>query len=273
MNTLELATKFEKLGLSQSEALILSHLAELPEVNVTNLSKRTSIPRGSIYRYLFELEQKGFIEWIFDTKGKKVSIANLSALRHLIEESRKELDQKEDLLKQITQEVALKRELSTYTPVIRHFEGKEGVKQLIWNTLEAETTVKVYTNAFRKELFGQAWLVDYTLEFVKKNLRDQVLGDVNYAEEFHQKYGSRFEYFNPVQKFAEISQERILKSPFLKIQGEVYIYNDVVASYTWEDTTLIGNEIRSKYFSTTQSTIFDLLWSQTTENDLLDRYV
>jgi sugar-specific transcriptional regulator TrmB len=273
MNTQELATKFEALGLNQNEALILSHLAELPEVNVTDLGKRTNIPRGSIYRHLFELEQKGFIEWILDTKGKKVSLANLSALKHIIEESRKELDQKEDIFEQITQDVGTKRELSVEKPIIRHFEGKEGVKQLIWNTLDAKTEIKVYTNAFRKELFGQMWLVDYTLEFVKRNLKDKVLGDENYAKEFHQKYGSRNTYFSPVKQFAEISKERIIKSPLLKIQGEIYIYNDVVASYTWEDNTLIGNEIKSKYFSTTQSTIFDLLWSQTTEDDSLDKYL
>lgn len=272
MNTQELAGKFEALGLSPNEAIILSHLAELPEVNVTDLGKRTGIPRGSIYRHLFELEQKGFIEWILDTRGKKVTIANLSALRHIIQESRQELDQKENLLEQLTREVAEKRELSTHKPIIRHFEGKEGVKQLIWNTLEAKTEIKVYTNAFRKELFGQMWLVDYTLDFVRKNLRDKVLGDENYAKEFHQKYGSRERYFDPVKQFAQISRERIFKSPLLKIQGEIYIYNDVVASYTWEDNNLIGNEIRSKYFSTTQSTIFDVLWAQTTEKNSLDAY-
>jgi hypothetical protein len=125
----------------------------------------------------------------------------------------------------------------------------------------------------RKEIVGDKWLTNYCLEFVKRGIRDKVLCDEKHASNSYQKYGGRLKYFSPITKFYEISDERVIKLEMINIHGETYIYNNTFACYTWEDDLLVGFEITSKYIASTQRSIFDFLWSQTTKQDSIDNFL
>ena len=98
----------------------------------------------------------------------------------------------------------------------------------------------------RKEIVGNKWLERYIERFVEMGLSDHVLGDANYANNSYQKYGGRSSYFFHNKDFLKTSQERVVDSPVININGETYIYNNIVAYYTWEANKLFGVEINSK---------------------------
>jgi len=265
--------RLQSFGLNNREADITAELIGAESVSVSDLSRFTRIPRSSIYRYLDELEEKGVIEWVLSPQGRRVKLASLEFFRSQIKDDIKKVKAREKELTNFIQRIEQPEERGRIQPVVRYYEGKSGIRQLIWNTLSAKGPTRVYTNAVRREIVGRKWFVNYLLEFVNRNHSAKVLGDYDYARNSYQKYGSRNKYFAPVRSFVETTQERIIPSKLLEIKGETYIYNNIVASYSWEGKKLVGSEIESEYIFRTQKSIFDFLWSTTTEKDSIEKYL
>lgn len=269
MNTRD---KLKELGFNDKEIEILNILGNKGSSDVTYISKTTNIPRSSVYRYLEDLKTKGIINWELTTQGKNVILASFDQLKSKLEDQKEELNSRIDLLNQLPSDFSQLLKISKSQPSVRYYEGKEGIRQIIWNTLKSKNLIKVYSNAIRKEILGEKWLRDYCMEFIKRDLNEKVLGDTEYANDSYQKYGGREKYYSPVNEYYKRSDERILDKKMLQIKGEMYIYDNIVSFYTWEGNELVGSEIESEFISGTQSSIFDVLWDLTNEVDVVDKY-
>lgn len=268
----ELLSKISELGISSKEAAILVSLLTLGPMKIADLSKRTAIPRSSIYRYVTPLEQKGLVSWVMGFRSNLLAIGNLSILSDDLERQRSRIKAKEDALKELVDFAGNQSKKSFNKTTINYYEGVNGIRQLIWNSLNTKGILKAYTNATRRDIVGKTWLDRYCLEFLHRGLEDRVLCDLNYAKSAYTRFGGRSNYFSPVSKYNEVSEERVFRSPLIKITGEIYIYDDVVATYSWEKGYLVGTEIVSRYIASTQHSIFDLLWDMTQPIDNIKNY-
>jgi sugar-specific transcriptional regulator TrmB len=267
----DLSQKLENLGLDRKESIVLSYLlSSKRELSLSDIEKLTHLPKTTVHRIISSLVKKGIASWKLGTQGKIVGIDNPTFFLDSLRSKQDEFDSSISFLEDFLQQ---KENIKNLKPVVRYYEGVEGIKQLIWNTLSSETELLVYTNVMRKDVVGDKWLVKYCMEFMDRDLRDRVLCDINYANNSYQRFGGREKYFLPVQKFYENSKERVFKSPIMLIKGETYIYNNTFATYTLEGDNLIGCEIESKDIADTQKSIFDNLWSQTTGNDSIDSLI
>jgi len=270
MNTMELKNKLIRIGLTREEIAVILYVAENNETKVASISNKLKISRSSLYRLIDSLEQKGLIKKVLTTQGNNITLSNLENLKNQIEERKQEIEQQLNGFEELTNSILALKKLNKPSPEVRYFEGKEGIRQIIWDTLKSKNTIRCYTNAIRKEIVGAKWLTDYCLRFVNNNLDEKVLGDQIYAENSYQPYGGRQKYYLPVIEYFRRSDERILNIPFLKIKGEIYIYNNIFSFYTWEGEKLIGAEIQSEFISLTQSSIFDVIWNMTKEDNSID---
>lgn len=263
----------DKLGLEKNETAILRVLLEKPEdITLAELSRRTSLPQTTVHRTIDMLVSKGLLVWSLDNQGKKVELGNLAAYAQTLEQEQSKIQASIDALSQLGNMIESSVG-ATARPQVRYYEKEHGIKQLIWNTLKAKDTLYVYTNAMRREITGSRWLTNYCSEFVERGIRDQVLCDATYAAQSYQKYGGREKYFATADDFAAISDERVFKSSLMRIRGETYIYNDILAMYTWEAGNLVGCEVQSKFIADTQRSIFETLWQQTSPEDKIDNFL
>jgi len=270
MDTLELSKKLINLGLSREEIDVMLFIAQNGDSKIADICSQIKIPRSSIYRLIDKLEQKGLIKKVLTTQGSNIALSNLENLKNQISDKQEELKNQLNEFDQLTNSILSLKNLNKPSPEVRYFEGKEGIRQIIWDSLKASNTIRCYTNAIRKDIVGAKWLTDYCIKFVNSNLNEKVLGDTIYSKESYQKYGGREKYYSPVKEYFKKSDERVLDIPFLKIKGEIYIYNNIFAFYTWESNKLVGAEIQSESISITQSSIFDVLWNLTTEENSID---
>jgi sugar-specific transcriptional regulator TrmB len=117
----------EELGLSDKEAKVYLALLEVDNDSVVDLSKRTSINRTTIYPVLESLSKKGLVSEVKIDKKVRFSAEPPERLETYIERKKIQLGEQEKRLKDIIPQIKGIQKESGEKPVIKYFEGKEGI--------------------------------------------------------------------------------------------------------------------------------------------------
>src|SRR3990167_9090960 len=130
--------KLEKLGLTKLETDIFWYLLHNNQQSVYKLSKELSVPRSNMYGIINGLVKRGFVNWQVGKKDKRY----VEAVKP--EHLGKELQKQKDSIKEAEYTVrALAKYLSfinkePFKTQVRYYEGREGLEQLVWNTLSCK---------------------------------------------------------------------------------------------------------------------------------------
>ena len=250
----KLKSHLKRFNLDDTEIEIYLTLVRCGKLSALEASRKIKIPKSTIYRYLDSLIKKGFVVITQSTRGKK-----FQALTNIFETK---IEEQGRYIKNLKNSARfLGKNLLTLPPKteksssVRVYEGLDKIKQLVWNILDAKNKVYYYTNADRRKLFGDFWMSRYLNEFVRRDLTERGF------ESYSARNYNRKEYFSIAPGYVERSENKVVKR--LELKGEIYIYNDIYAFYTWEGKELIGIEIKNKYLVQSQRAIFEKLWEIT----------
>src|SRR5258708_6637553 len=86
MSFRELKNELEKLGLSESQALIYLLLVQHGELRIQEITNLTQVPRSSVYESLETLSELGLVEKIIEDKFIKLKPYPLGSIRHGLNE-------------------------------------------------------------------------------------------------------------------------------------------------------------------------------------------
>lgn len=123
-----LSKDLQNIGLSEKESKVYLASLELAQANINQLAKKSGIKRTTIYDIIESLKEKGLIS--VTKKGKKTL--------YFAEDPRaleKQLDERKNSLQKIMPELLSITNLMDKKPVIRFFEGIEGIKEVYKDTL------------------------------------------------------------------------------------------------------------------------------------------
>ena len=152
----KITKELEKFGLSGNQALIYLFLVHHGELRIQEIADATQIPRSSVYESLKVLFNLGLIEKIIDQKFIKIKPHPLGSLRHGLNEKILHLQvltaDLGDLEKSIE---SLPSMTSLASTTIRYYKGISGARQLFWNSLNAKSTVYVYSSFGRSKFLGK----------------------------------------------------------------------------------------------------------------------
>ncbi|MFH1838241.1 MAG: hypothetical protein ABH808_01950 [Candidatus Kuenenbacteria bacterium] len=135
---------------------------------------------------------------------------------------------------------------------ITSYEGKEGVKTITRNSLNAKDNLYIceMSLASLNEIFSEQEAENIRKEFLAKNTKIKEITNQVYHE------------YTDIKEFDEKCMEiRYLSSDKFDIKTEYLIYNDIVAFYSYKDE-FFAVEIKNAKFAQTQLNIFKLLWNQ-----------
>jgi sugar-specific transcriptional regulator TrmB len=120
-------TELKNIGLSDREARVYLAMLELGPAAVLDIAAKSGVNRPTTYMQLEALKKKGLVST--QTRGKKqLFIAESpSQIEHLLAIEEKRLEQKRDELKKILPELSAMFNLGEEKPVVRYFEGREGL--------------------------------------------------------------------------------------------------------------------------------------------------
>ena len=133
----------KKLGLSDGEVLIYELLLEMGRIKARNLIIPSGLGRGNVYNILTQLQAKGLV---IPIEGKKTlyEAVDPSSLQKLIDQRMNRMRQTEAEFKEALSQMTSTFNLSTGRPAIQIFEGIEGAKKAIADSLTSKTEILTY---------------------------------------------------------------------------------------------------------------------------------
>jgi sugar-specific transcriptional regulator TrmB len=252
----KLAEKLDQLGLQNKEAKVYLALLESGQGTVAQLSKTAQINRTTGYDILERLSLYGLASRTVLGKKKIVYAAEPPARFKRYLENRKNLAERNllegaELLDEL--QLVYKTEAK---PVIRFFEGREGIKNIYNHTLESKNTIysildlSQYLPEFDE--FGK----QHVKLRVERGVKEKVLVVKN-------KEGQNFydTTYRGKKKFQENTEYRWLDKKFTGLPAaEINIYDDIVMGVLFKPKENAAFEIQNESFANSLKMMFDIAW-------------
>lgn len=249
-DTLDITGQLQILGLSDQEAQLYLTLLPQGTTPILRLTQDLNLPRTTVYRLCQNLVDRGFLAWVVTRQGKKIQAVPPEKLTQIVKRQQAKLEATQSALKSLT---AYQHSLHAQLPQtqVRYYHGKAGMKQVIWNTLQAKRGIIGYSGFARNEIVGQAFETDYAAERNPKKITDIVI--INQVSPGLQLC---LDQYPETVKFTRLY---LLNQPDFQITGDTYIYNDIYAVNFWNESEIVGVEIQNSELVALQTAIFSQL--------------
>lgn len=233
-----------RIGLSEKEAKVYLAALELGPAPVQKIAAKAHVNRATTYVILEGMMKKGIIT-IYDQGKKRYFVAEgPSALKNIISQQQKELDEKAELLKHVHSEIQSVHNALPNKPIVKFYEGKEGLKTIIQERLDSQPkTVSIFSPMADVQ---SAFTSDESEEFRMKRLEKNVFHKVIFSVDDVQK-----ELKFPMSDVKKIAHAEL---PF---SCDISVFNDKV-SISILKGHLSGIVIENKAVAETFQSIFEL---------------
>ncbi len=240
-----------QISLSPNEAVVYEYLLKNGESAAGQIIKNTPIKRGVIYNALEELINKSLV-----TKKMKNKIAFFSPnhpvkLREYTEQREQEIAKAKNSLEANLPALISDFNLVSGRPGVRYFEGLEGVKKVLWDSLKTKGEILTYGNMEAIITYIDKINQKYveTRDRLKIKKRGIVL-DSPFARE-HLK-----NYHRQTTDMRFINYKKYNFSPIVEI------YDNKVSYVTLTDDRKIGVIIEDKNINQLHKSLFEFTWAR-----------
>lgn len=245
-----LSNELRKIGLSDKEAAVYLAALELGTDTVQNIARKSKVNRATTYVILESLLKKGIVTT--QEKGKKTFFAaeppeSLSALVRIREQEVKEMDH---LLNQVLPELRSVYNLSAEKPVVKYYEGVDGIKAIQEDILrsgdpEMEGVVDYDTSL---KIFPPA-PSNHRDRMQKKGLKFNLIANSELGEKL----------LSQVPSLKSIGQIKFVTKEKFNFPAEIQVYKNKVSFIPYK-SKLGGIVIEDKDIVQTIRSLFKLAW-------------
>lgn len=259
-------------GLTRVQSEIYSFLLENGEFKASEIAKSIKRPRGVAYKGLDELLKMGFVEKIENEKithfraehpGKLEKIFSEKEgklKKQLIEEEENIKKEKEVFKKNLPDLVSLYN-LSNNKPGIKFYEGLEGIKTVLWDTLTSTETIRAYSDIEGIAKYIRDLNFEYAEKREKLNIKKRgIIKDSPFSRNFLKDY------------YSEITENKFISSELFPFNSLLQIYDNKVAYITLEEKNMIGLIIEDKNIYQLHKSLFEDAWSHAKSFDQLEDF-
>jgi sugar-specific transcriptional regulator TrmB len=249
---MNLSTQLTQFGLNEKQAVVYLALLELGASSVINIAKKTGILRTTVYDVLIELEKKGLLTQTKKAKKRLFLAQDPENLEKILEEKKNRLQELMPALKSLINTSGTK-------PVIRYYEGLEGIKEVYRDTLKYKGKLFAFVTENIISKLGQNFADEYKTKRVKAQITVQVIGpDTQEIKE----------YKKTDQK--DLKETRLVPKEDFPFSIEMNIYGNKVAFMNFQES--LGLIIESNEIAKNMQFLFELAWrgaqdKTTQEND------
>jgi sugar-specific transcriptional regulator TrmB len=239
----------QEIGLSDKESAIYLALLATDNSSVIDLAEKTKIKRPTVYVILESLAKKGLVSET--TVGKKThyQAEPPERLETFVERQKVVLEERSKRLKDIIPQIKSVQRESGERPVVRFFEGKEGIisinEELYSEKADDSPIYYIYSKDLLREVFNDAERNHFKQKRLAKNIKSKVLYNSNIGEHPNDGTGDRI----------------LIDSKKYPFGCDIAIYKDKVR-ISILSKGLSGIFISSKDFADTLRSLFNLAYDQ-----------
>ena len=240
----------QEIGLNDKEAKLYLALLATDNASVVDLANKTKIKRPTVYVILESLAKKGLVSET--TVGKKThyQAEPPERLETFIERQKITLDERAKRLKDIIPQIKSIQRESGERPVVRFFEGKEGIistsEDIYDDTPDGSVSYMIYSQDLINELFPLNETLKYKKMRLERKIKSKVLYNYSKGEKPSDETGERI----------KIDEK---KYPFT---CDISIYKDKVRIGIL-GKNLSGIFIKSQDLADTMKSLINLVFDQT----------
>jgi sugar-specific transcriptional regulator TrmB len=239
----------QQLSLTENEALIYETLLQNGKQKASQIQKKTPLKRGLIYKNLENLEKKGLI--VREDNNQKVSTftpIHPNVLKGLAEQQVKQAQEAQNLLQDELGSLVSMYNLANNKPGVEFYEGLDGIKKVIYDTLTSKTTIYTYADMEQINKYIKKLNAEYATKRDGLDLQKKVLlVDSAFTHTFLKEYKKTNLYVRFVKNvphFATIMQ----------------IYDNKVSYVTLSTEKMIGIIIQDKSIYEMHKALFKNMW-------------
>ena len=231
----------KKIGLSENEIIVYVALLELGTSKVDLISKRTEMPRTTVYGLLNLLLNKGLVSYVIKSGIKYYESISPDRLLLVEKEKLKELEG-------IVPQLSLLQNTVGEKPSIEKYEGKEGLKSVYEDMLKTGSSIYGYGTTHLLLEILEFYIPNYMKQRAKKKIKSFII-----TEDSAQ-----------ARKMKERDGQEKRETKFLfgleNTSTVTYIYGDKIAIVGLLKKNPIGIIIKNDEFSKSHKAIFEILW-------------
>ena len=243
------------LGLEEHEAQIFFLLLKKGRQTVLQIARFTDIPRTTVYRIIESLEKKNFIERVIKGKTSFFDAVPLDRLDFLVKEKESAMLQTQSTLRSLM-EMGIQGFNKASGTSVKHYQGRSGFRQMMWNALSADKNVVGYSQFGRVAVVGENFYSLWVKEFKLRGLQDRVI-----TNQKGFSYINKYVVNSNEDHQLQIENIHFLDEGIFDVTGDTSIYNDTYAVCFWNDQEIVGVEIQNPNLVSLHKSIFEILWN------------
>lgn len=237
----------EKLGLTDEEARVYVACLEVNGGPISVIAKKAGAHRVSCYHTIDKLLQKQLLSQYTKNGIRYVTPEPPEQLLRLAKE-------KMELAKTLLPELQLLASALAFKPIMRSYEGEDGIKRVFQQSLLSQDEILGYTNLKNIISFSPDFFEQYTQQKLRKGIKTRFLSP-NTVESVHV-----MDKFLPKKFNRNLLEILLVNKEQFPFENEILIYGNSVGIVSLKKEELLGVVIESPTFARTMKAVFDLAW-------------
>jgi len=242
-----------QIGLSEKEAEIYEIMLGMEKVPASMVLSQTNQKRTTVYSILEELAKKGLVEK--DESGAIIRFRarHPYALKEFMESQISNIKTASDKLDAVLPEFINVYQQSQNMPGVKFYEGLEGVKKVLDDSLTSKTEILVVADLEAINKYIKDINDEYVKQRKKKNIKKRILVlDSEYARNyFKTEYGA-----------AEVTDIKFCPLKISPFRTGIQIYDNKISYITMTDSLLTATIVNDPYIYSMQAALFEFIWSK-----------
>lgn len=236
-------------GLSEKEAKIYIALLEMEIATVFEVAKHAGINRSSAYVVLEGLKKKGLVGISEDKKVRHYIASTPEILLHSATAKAKKHEDIKTGIESIIPELKALHKDTKHKPIVKVFEGKEGIINSFEDTLfSKEKKIRVVSSVGKFSQLLVNYIPGYVQRRIKKGIR---MYGIHPDTEFER-------YLQKIDKFDEAI---LIPEKNYRARADMAIYDDKIGYMTSENGGL-SVSIEHKEMAEVMKSVFDLAYEE-----------
>ncbi|OGL68371.1 hypothetical protein A3D60_00685 [Candidatus Uhrbacteria bacterium RIFCSPHIGHO2_02_FULL_47_29] len=238
-----------KIGLEEKEAEVYETLLSLGKTGMGKILNKVSLKRGSAYNAVYGLKAKGLVTELEEHGRKVFQVENPDRLASVLKTNEQSLKEAEQTLMGSLPSLKSAYNLIMHRPNVRFFEGDEGVRTVLEDSLTSHETIYSYIdNTLANEYFPKI-----NEEYVSRRKRLGVVKRmISFDESYVRAHADRYRN--------ALTEVRVVPTPPEHIRAVMQIYDGKISYLTLQPETLIGVIIEDERIYQMHRVLFELAW-------------
>lgn len=239
----------KNIGLSEEEVRIYDSLLNNGGQTAGQIISATKLKRGDCYNKIYDLKEKGLLIESEKNKKKFFELESPEKIESYIQNRIEVLEQTDSEIKSIMPNIISSYNLAYHKPGVKFFEGEEGMKKIMADSLTAKSTIFSYVDVAAVEKYISKINKSYAKKRQKLNIKKKlIVSDTNFNKKFFSKLGDK------------ATEVKYIDAKIDSSNTAMQIYDNKISYLTLKPESMMGVIIEDPLITKMHRTLFESNW-------------